>query len=92
MAKITTKPIETVYDAVSSSETQQAGYNVVAEGGYLILVLNSELKPPATDTKHVSQVYGVFTFPPTRELGVEFYSHLEALLEEGAIRVRKLPP
>lgn len=86
IAKITTKPIQTIYDAVSLPETQEAGYNVLAEGGDLILVLDSKVTSP-TEGKSITRILGIFTLPATRELGVKFYAQLGALLEEGAIQV-----
>lgn len=87
--EITKHPIETVYDAVSLPETQQAGYDILADGGHLILVLTSELKS-LTDIKHIINVFGVLTLPETREFGVQLYAHLGALLEEGVIQVSQL--
>jgi hypothetical protein len=77
-----------VYDAVSASDTQQAGYDVLADGGQLITVGSPQVKN-LTESKHISPVLGTFIFPHTRELGLQFYARLGALLEEGVIRVSR---
>lgn len=87
ISKITKKPIKTVYDTVALPATQEAGYNVLAEEGHLILVSTPKIKTP-TERKHINHILGIFTLPETRELGAQFYARLEALLEEGVIRVR----
>lgn len=86
IAKLTTKPITTIFDAVSAPETQQAGYDILGEGGDLILVLDSKISVPS-EGKSVKRILGSFALPHTRELGVKFYASLGALLEEGAIKV-----
>ncbi|KAF9463953.1 chaperonin 10-like protein [Collybia nuda] len=89
IAKITTKPFEIVFDAISASETQEAGYNILSEGGTMIVVLTTQVKS-LTSGKNIIHVFGVFTLPETRELGVQFYSQLEAMLKEGVIRPNRV--
>jgi len=86
--RITVIPIEIVYDAVSLKETQEAAYGLLAEGGQLVIVEDSEIK--ASAGKDIFYVVGVWTFPHTYELGCKLYSKLSELLEEGAIRPNKV--
>lgn len=85
IAKITTAPLEIVYDSVASSDTQQTGYDLLAEGGQLVISLEQSIKPDGGKT--IISVYGSFELPYTRELGIKIYSHLHDLLKEGAIKV-----
>lgn len=39
MAIITSQPIQYIFDAVSEPETQQAGYDLLADGGEIVVVL-----------------------------------------------------
>lgn len=87
IAKITSKPILTIYDAVSDSESQETAYSVLANGGTLILVLPSEVKSPV-EGKLITSPPGSFTFPQHRELGLDFYKHIVSLLNDGVFRVR----
>ncbi|KAG6901433.1 hypothetical protein C0995_012063 [Termitomyces sp. Mi166 len=40
---ITSAPIEIVYDAISSADTQKTGYNILAPNGSMVVVLNPEV-------------------------------------------------
>ena len=83
--KITTVPIEYVYDAISSQETQQAGHDILVSGGQLVLVLSQNIKK--ADDKTVTQVFAVSTLPKNRENLVHMCSKLTELLEDGVIVV-----
>jgi NADPH:quinone reductase-like Zn-dependent oxidoreductase len=88
--QITTLPLETVYDAVSIPETQQAGYDLLAPGGFMVLVL-----PPAIEPKEGKDFYliwGVWILPHTRELGAKLHERLSGLFEEGVLHVRHTLP
>ncbi|KAK7041799.1 hypothetical protein VNI00_009088 [Paramarasmius palmivorus] len=83
--KITSDPIEIVYDAVSgTAETQGVGYGILADGGQLILALPVQLTN-LVDAKRAFQVYGS-VFPDfNRKFGRSMYKNLTQLLEEGVI-------
>jgi len=86
--QITTLPLETVYDAVSIPETQQAGYDLLAPGGFMVLVL-----PPAIEPKEGKDFYliwGVWILPHTRELGAKLHERLSGLFEEGVLHPLKV--
>ncbi|KAF8055560.1 chaperonin 10-like protein [Lyophyllum atratum] len=94
VAKITSAPIEIVYDAVSLPDTQQIGYSLLAPGGHLTLVLQKNAQVTAVEGKDITTVLGMWTLPHSRELGVQLYSRLGELLEKGAVkpnRVEVLP-
>ncbi|KAI0351756.1 GroES-like protein [Trametes cingulata] len=91
------KPLDLVYDAVSLPETQSLGYDALAPGGTLLLVLPDAIpseKKTGKDTKRVMTVLGNFYLPENRTLGAELYKRLTAWLEEGVVvpnRVEVLP-
>ncbi|KAG5732530.1 Zinc-type alcohol dehydrogenase-like protein C2E1P3.01, partial [Termitomyces sp. T112] len=86
--KLTSKPIEFVYDAVSLPGTQTMGYSILANGGTLILVLPSQVK--AVEGKNVYTCLGIWTFPFTKDLGEHFYASLTELLETGEIKPNRV--
>ncbi|KAG6827648.1 hypothetical protein H0H93_015452, partial [Arthromyces matolae] len=86
--KITSEPLDFVYDAVSLPETQATGYSLLAKGGTLILVNRSQIQP--VEGKHVFTVIGIWTYPYTKDLGALFYAHLTELLENGIIRPNRV--
>ncbi len=85
---ITSEPLKYIHDAVSSKETQEAAYDILAPGGTLILVL-----PFAVDEAKIDHSKNaVFTFatahdPGQKALGVSLYKNLSSLLESGDIKV-----
>ncbi|KAG6906745.1 hypothetical protein DXG01_012297 [Tephrocybe rancida] len=89
VAKITSKPVEVVFDAVSLSATQATGYSLLAPNGRLLLVLPSEIKTKE-EGKEVFSVLGIWTFPYTKDLGAQFYRALEGLLEAGDIKPNRV--
>ncbi|KAG6840149.1 hypothetical protein C0991_008586, partial [Blastosporella zonata] len=82
--KITSSPIEVVYDAVSLPDTQATGYSLLADGGRLILVLPPAIE--AVEGKGIFSVLGLWTFPYSKDLGAEFYRNLTRLLETGDVK------
>ncbi|KAF5374442.1 hypothetical protein D9615_009107 [Tricholomella constricta] len=94
VAKVTTAPVETVFDSVSLPDTQQSGYSLLADGGDLVLVLPPAEQVKAVEGKDIIPTFGVWTLPHSRELGVKLYSNLTELLGQSSIkpnRVEVLP-
>lgn len=93
--QITSAPIEFAYDAVSGADTQTAGYELLAPGGAIVIVLANAV-PEAKQTKDrkIEHVFGNVNAPQNRALGRSLYAKLTGLLETGAIkpnRVEVLP-
>ena len=86
--KITDKPIEIVYDAISEKATQEQAWEILAPGGTLILVLGAEVDKEKYKDKHIVNVFGSVHAPELRKLGVSLYSKLTQLLADGDIKVR----
>ncbi|GLB40684.1 putative alcohol dehydrogenase GroES-like domain [Lyophyllum shimeji] len=81
--KLTNTPVDIVFDAISSKETQQTGHDLLVPGGHLVTVL------PLAITKsekigHVG-VQGILRLPQNQELLRALYSNFTQLLEEKAI-------
>ena len=88
IARITTKPIPLVFDTVAAPDTQQLGYDALAEGGHIILVLPSSIKEIPGSTRKVVGVLGNVQVPANRAIGRAWAQNLPALLEAGDIVVR----
>ncbi|KAH7929908.1 GroES-like protein [Leucogyrophana mollusca] len=85
ISRVTTAPIQLVYDAVSLADTQQAGYDILAPGGYIVLVLGSTIKTTEGDNKKILGVFGSFHAPDNVALGEVVAPQLTKLLADGDI-------
>lgn len=90
IARFTRAPIALVFDAVATAETQQLGYDVLGEGGQIVVVLQSSIKETPGSTKKVSGSFGNVHAPSNRAIGRALAQHLTKLLEAGDIVVRIL--
>jgi len=85
--KITKNPIRLVFDAISTRQTQNLGYDIVTPGGKFIRVL-----PLAIDAekivpeKEIVGVLGISHIPGNRAIAVEFYSVVSGLLQSGDLK------
>lgn len=87
-------PLELVFDTISAPPTQQAGYDLLSEGGHLIIVVPEMLKPVEGRNVTYSMVHGIWGTPFNVEIGRELHKHMTALLADGSIkpnRVEVLP-
>ncbi|CCL98622.1 uncharacterized protein FIBRA_00624 [Fibroporia radiculosa] len=96
IARITSNPIATIYDAVSIPGTQNLAYDMLAGGGCLVLVQADVIDgKKKTSGKRVVVAFGSTHEPEAnRALGVDLYSTLTKLLRDGEIlpnRVEVLP-
>jgi hypothetical protein len=87
IAKITSGPIEIVFDAVSSAETQKIAYSLLAPDGILMLVLPFSLGDEHKDEKKVICVNGSPFAPANKEVSTGLYANLTSYLEQGLIKV-----
>ena len=79
-------PIKYVVDSISSADTQQIGYDLLASGGKLVIFLDAAVKK--SDDKDIIRVLATSAHPPNVELlGALYHDNLELLLKEGAIKV-----
>lgn len=85
--KFTTAPIEYVFDAISSEETQQIGHDLIASSGHLIILLPPALKERVAG-KAVTAVSAFQDLPQNRRMLEILYSNLTGLVADGAIKVR----
>ncbi|KAF5371197.1 hypothetical protein D9758_004229 [Tetrapyrgos nigripes] len=91
--KITSEPIKLVYDAFSSAESEQAGYDILADGGTIIVTTGDQIKNKV-DGKKVLDVLGSVHPPTNREFGKAQYRNLTKYLQDGTIvpnRTEELP-
>ncbi|KAA1476196.1 GroES-like protein [Dentipellis sp. KUC8613] len=94
VAQITSDPISIVYDAISSDDSQRAGWEILAPKG-VIAVVSGVVKPvvvgkageDAEDGKHVAAVRGnVDLVTKDVEFGNKMYASLTGLLEGGGLK------
>ena len=79
-------PIKYAVDSVSSAETQQFGYDLLAPGGKLAIFLEAIVN--ITEEKDIIRTIGFSRHPPNIELlGTLYHDHLERFLKEGDIKV-----
>ncbi|KAL0067829.1 hypothetical protein AAF712_004997 [Marasmius tenuissimus] len=91
--KITNIPVKAVYDAISLPDTQEASYGTLAEGGNLVIVLDSQIKN-LVESKKVHHVFGNVQPEANRPFGRVLYKQLTQFLEDGTVvpnRVEELP-
>ncbi|KAJ7099853.1 chaperonin 10-like protein [Mycena crocata] len=89
----TKAPVLVVFDAISSPETQRAGYAVLAAGGGMVVTLDLAV-PEDSDGKRALHVLGSVHVPAAREFGRTLMPALAGLVEDGLIvanRVEELP-
>jgi len=82
--KITNAPINHVYDAISSGETQQIGHDILAPEGQMIIVVAPNLKK--IEGKTVIHVLALLALPQNREILEELYTKLTELVAEGLVK------
>ena len=87
--EITDKPIMYAADAISTPETQNALYDVVAAGGSLLIDTQNAIDKAKIESgeKFVAQVYGDVQHPPEQPCGRALYAAITGLLERGEIKV-----
>jgi len=85
--KITSEPLETIYDAAGTEETQNLGYDLLAPGGVLASVQRDLVAPEKKVPEKTNFfMWGDVHIPQNRKLGVSLYSKLTEMLAEGALK------
>ncbi|KAF5342097.1 hypothetical protein D9611_002018 [Ephemerocybe angulata] len=93
VASITEVPIKAVFDAISVTETQTAGFELLASGGQLVTTLQPipTLNDKASEEeKWVAWVHGAKKLPSNAELMKGTGSLLTALLENGDVKPNRV--
>jgi len=87
--------IQVIYDAVSIPETQQLGWDLLGNGGCLVVVLDPNFdKRGQENEKSIARVYANVHHPPNMELGTKLFGKVAEWLQDGSItpnRVEVLP-
>ncbi|KAG5637953.1 hypothetical protein H0H81_002481 [Sphagnurus paluster] len=81
---LTSKPIDIVYDAVSTPDTQQMAHDLLAPSGTFLTV--GELGITKADDRNHVRVIGVLQFPKNTVLLRGLYTHVTQALEEGSLK------
>ncbi|EGO00283.1 hypothetical protein SERLA73DRAFT_180782 [Serpula lacrymans var. lacrymans S7.3] len=85
VAKVTSTPTTLVFDAVATSETQQAGYDLLVSGGQIAVVLPPTIQTKPEDNKQILLMFGSFFPPEKREFGTRMYSQLTRMFAEAEL-------
>jgi hypothetical protein len=100
--RISNGPLTIIFDAISSTETKQFGYDILATGGKLITCDTRfgeftrfvadipDIKTDPANPKEVISVRGVATEPEAEAMAEFLFSNLSRLLEDRSIVVRGL--
>lgn len=87
--KITDKPIELIYDSISTESTQPIAFDIVAPGGRVLLVAPAVVKP--TDDKQIARVVAELQVPHNVELlRTLYHDKIYEFLETGAIKPNRI--
>ncbi|KAH9481166.1 Dehydrogenase azaJ [Psilocybe cubensis] len=93
ISKITSKPIQYVYDSISFGPTQQIAFDILSPGGRVVYVLQPTVT--ATEDKQINFAFAALSTPHNAEIMPLFYhDHVYRFLENGWItpnRVEALP-
>jgi D-arabinose 1-dehydrogenase-like Zn-dependent alcohol dehydrogenase len=87
IAKLTSAPISTVYDTVSSPDTQEMALALLAPGGQMAITTVKSVE--AKNEKKVIAVLGI-KLPHTIGLLQGMYERLEGWLQQGTLKVCSL--
>jgi NADPH:quinone reductase-like Zn-dependent oxidoreductase len=88
MKKVTSSPVNVIYDAIASRDSQLAGYDLLASGGTIVVVdpRFDHIKNVVEDKK-IIKVFGSVYVPTNLEFGREMYRKLSKLLDEDILVV-----
>jgi hypothetical protein len=88
VAKITSEPVEIVFDSISLAETQLAGIDVLAPNGTIVVLLapTQDAKDKA-GAKEFGHVFGSFSPPATRSMGHALAERLPTYIADGLLKV-----
>lgn len=90
VAAITSKPLTIVYDSIAHPDTQQAGYDLLAPEGTLVIVNIVQVsREDAQSKKAIIPILASIHGDVNRQIGEELYQHLESLLDQEEIKVRR---
>lgn len=84
--KITSKPIKFAFDSISSRETQNTSYKLIASGGALLIDNYPEIENVVAD-KRLAHVLANGNMPATREVSASLFPKIYDLLKDGSIKV-----
>ncbi|KAG2032523.1 GroES-like protein [Suillus americanus] len=89
ISKVTDRPIEIVYDAISLPETQLVAWELLADNGTLVLTLPASVKEDEGKGRKVIHTLGYPHVPQNQELYRSAWAMVEKWLSEGTIQPNK---
>ncbi|KAJ3552134.1 hypothetical protein NM688_g4314 [Phlebia brevispora] len=89
--EIAEEPVRLVFDAVSVKETQNAGYDILAPGGTLVIDTRSKISTEKVSVeKHVTAVVGDPFAPDRHQFAVEMFKAISSLFQSGDFKVNRI--
>ena len=76
-----------VFDAVSSEQTQEIAWDILDDGGVLVLLLSPVINQAKYPAKHMNYIHGVAHFPHLQDFATELFAALTGMLEKEDIVV-----
>ena len=88
--KITDAPIHVVYDSIGEKDTQNIAFDLVGDGGTLLVALPSAIEPAKlanSSSKKVYMISGLMGLPGYETLDSELFDVLSPLIGSGDLKV-----
>ncbi|KAG1717314.1 uncharacterized protein EDB91DRAFT_887721, partial [Suillus paluster] len=89
VSKVTSSPINYVYDAISVPETQQIGWSLLGPKGFLVLTLPASVKEEEGKERKAIQTFGSPHAKENQSLCSGSWATLSKWLEDGTIKPNK---
>lgn len=86
--KITSSPVEVIYDSIAEKDTQEQAWEILTPGGTLLVTGSPQIDQANHGDKYIENIFGNFFDPEKRAFGASFYSKLTQLFAEGTLKVR----
>ena len=88
MKEITSEPIRIVFDAVSTPETEDAGYDLLGPGGAIVILRFMSIpENKQTPDKLIADISADPFKADRRQLAADLYKQIPALIASGDITV-----
>ncbi|KAG7444478.1 GroES-like protein [Guyanagaster necrorhizus] len=89
--KLTSDPLLVVFDALGFPDAQQAGYDILAEGGQ-VMTINNDQRPQKSenDGRLFREVLGTVHLPAQSDFGKRMFRSLGKFMDEGVIKPNRL--
>lgn len=88
LKKITSEPIDFIFDTISEGGTQEQAWEILASGGTILTIMRPSFDGYKHEDKYFWAVNTTTAFHRDKQLGITFAKFVPKLFEEGLIKVR----